>query len=319
MRETPLPSGFEWLAGRVHFVHRATSTEYASSCPECGGEIHQDGEWPDRFRMFVVGKPRAWCRRCGIVLFPDMLDKGWKPDPQVMRQWQEERERAAMEARRKAEHQLALLEQERVWVAYHDAMDAAARERWTEAGVPESWQDFWQLGYARERRFEHEGEFFTRAALSIPKFDFGWQPKNIDFRLIDPPEGAGKYRPLANIPPAAYITTPHERCFRDEVFVVEGSKKAMVTALYTGKHLKQVIGLPSCTSWAGMEKKLSACGRVWVIFDPDATDWAMRFAREVGANARVVELAHKPDDAITKYGMTPNMFEQCLRQAVKVV
>jgi hypothetical protein len=313
-----LPAEFAWLEGRVNYLHRSTANELAGSCPKCGGAVHEDGSFPDRFRIFLKGKLRAWCRRCGYICFPDSeTGHAYRPDPALMRAWQIEREQAAETARMRAQATLDVLSRERKWMDYHNNMDDSARALWKDAGIPVSWQDFWQLGYLSERQFEYGGELLTRAALTIPKFDFGFSLRNIDYRLIDPPAGVGKYRPLQDVPAAAYLSTPNESAWRDEVFVVEGSKKAMVTAIWTGPDLRQVVGLPSCNSWAGMDIALRNCGRVWVILDPDATAWANKFALSVGKNARVVELPHKVDDAILKYGLSPDRFASLLRQARK--
>jgi hypothetical protein len=252
-----------------------------------------------------------------LVLFPDSNDPKFVPDPQLMHQWQEERERTYQQQKETAERALSLLEKERKWLRWHDEMDESARERWNQAGIPNDWQDFWKLGYTQEKQFEYDGVLLARPSLTIPKFDFGWHVRNVDFRLIDPPPGMGKYRPVANIPPAAYISTPNEKCFRDEVFVVEGSKKAMVVSIHTGGDLKQVVGVPSCTSWAGVDKDLNQCGRVWIMMDPDATAWAHKMGKEIGKNARIVEMPHKPDDAILLYGLNSSGLNNLLRQAVK--
>lgn len=318
MREVPLPNGFEGLAGQVRFVHRATASEYASSCPKCGGDLHHDGSWPDRFRMFVVGKYRGWCRKCGYIWFPDMADPNFKPDPVLLAQWQAERERQYTVQKEIAERALEVLDREKRWLEWHEHLTDDTRRMWERAGIPRDWQDFWKLGFTEDKRFEVDGQNVTLPSLTIPKFDFGWKCKNIDFRLINPPSGFGRYRPLANLPPVAYNTTPHLSGYGDEVYVVEGSKKAMVVSIRTGGELKQAIGLPSCCSWAGMDTLLRDCGRVWIIFDPDATKWAHKFAQSIGKGARIVELPCKPDDAILYYGMNEKAFQQSLHQATRV-
>ena len=318
-KEYPIPAEFAWLSGRVHFLHRSTATELASDCPYCGGNLHKNGDWPDRLRWFVFdGRPRLWCRKCGVVIFPDSEDHSFKPDYEQMRQWNADREAFYRKQKYQAEHALQLLEKEREWLKWHEQMSAAHKQWWLSRGVPEDWQAFWKLGYLDQRTFANADEFFTRPAATIPKFDFGWQVRNIDFRIQDPPKNVGKYRPLANLPAAYYVTTPQEEGLRDEVFAVEGSIKAMIVSMRTGQEQRQVIGLPSCNSWAGAEQALKDCGRVWILFDPDATCWAYKFAKEVGSNARIVELGGKPDDAILRYGMTPANFEFQLRQAVKL-
>jgi hypothetical protein len=87
-REAPLPPQWACLEGRVRYVQRHSAVEYSSSCPQCGGDVHKDKSWPDRFRLFIDGKPRAWCRQCGLRAFPDQFgaDSVWDKDAEKYRQ-----------------------------------------------------------------------------------------------------------------------------------------------------------------------------------------------------------------------------------------
>lgn len=318
-RPASLPYPFSVLHGKVKFIQRATKDEYSSSCPKCGGVPHSDGTWPDRFRIFVTGKPRGWCRRCGYLWFPDMDDDNWKPDHSLIETWNRERQQEAEKVKERVEQTLEILATEKKWAEYHRNLDESARSWWQTQGIPDAWQDFWKLGYLPDKMFEHGGEIFTTPAYTIPKWDFGWKPTNIDFRLVNVPDGVGKYRPLSGLPSAAFISNPNVRSWSecDQVFVVEGSKKAMNLAIHTGREFKQVVGLPGCSSWAGMEVALKDVNRVWVIFDPDALEWGRKFAASLGKNARLVELPTKPDDAILYYGLDERKFQLALRQATK--
>lgn len=53
MREAALPPQWACLTGKVLFVQQHSPTEWSSTCPECGGDVHPSGEWPDRCRLFV--------------------------------------------------------------------------------------------------------------------------------------------------------------------------------------------------------------------------------------------------------------------------
>ena len=84
-REIALPPQFAELTGLIDYVTRVGSNELASTCPACRGEIHPDGSYPDRFRLFfaskATGSPLGFCRRCGYVWFPGKgKGKDWKPD-----------------------------------------------------------------------------------------------------------------------------------------------------------------------------------------------------------------------------------------------
>ena len=72
-REHPLPPHWAVLAGKVDYVQRVSNTEYSSSCPQCGGTPHPNGELPDRCRLFVDEHPTLFCRKCGLVAYPDQF------------------------------------------------------------------------------------------------------------------------------------------------------------------------------------------------------------------------------------------------------
>lgn len=319
-REESLPPEFAGLSSKVHYVHKTSREELHSSCPHCGGSPHPSGEWPDRFIIFLTGKPRAWCRRCNYTWFPDMDNPNWKPDLEQMKRWNAEREERMMTEMRKAERALTLLRQEKLWLSYHLQMTDEARKWWIDQGVPKEWQDFWKLGYTDEKLFKVHEEAYTSPAYTIPKFDFGWIPTNIDYRLLNPPLGAGKYRPLPDLPAAYFLSRPDKTQWDDEVFIVEGSKKAMVLGIRKAVVKLQVVGIPSKNSWAGIETRgLGEVGRVWVILDPDALEvWAIQLARKIGDNARLVTLPVKVDDGILCYHLDGRAFQSALRQAIKV-
>jgi len=138
----------------------------------------------------------------------------------------------------------------------------------------------------------------TLPAYSIPKFDFDWQLKNVDYRLIGAPHEWGKYRPQAGLSPAPFYSDPDLYDMPDEVHIVEGSKKAMVCRVYMG-HPLFMVGVPSCNSWAGIVEKVEG-RRIWIMLDPGAEAWALRMAQAIGKNARIITLPDKPDDLVLK-------------------
>ena len=295
--------------------HRSDSKSWRGPCPRCGGS-----------RRFVVFTDRPWphwnffCDSCAYEGFFDQLcAQGERVTPEQIQEWEKKRQVEEEEKRRQRQMKQAQYATSRVWLTYAHAMCQTNREWWIQAGIPASWQNFYHLGYDHEHHFEHEGEFFIREAYSIPKFDLGWKPTNIDFRLIDPPPRVGKYRPKAELPPAAFITRPDYESLapNGKIVVCEGSKKSMVTAIRMDDET-QVIGLPSCNSWAEMTDRLKGLERVWIVFDPDATQWARRLALEVGKPARVVTLPTKIDDAFISYGLTKQQFQRMCLQGREV-
>lgn len=314
---TPPPE-FATLGLCGQFVSIRSGREWHGSCPWCAGK--------DRFRIHTDHPFPKWnyeCRQCGKKGWADELNPALceQIDPaklEYLRQAERERQAA---------RQLEILDAIKtfqvgeVWEALHTRMGQENYQWWERQGINREWADFWQLGYIKEKHFDGNGERFTRPAYTIPKFDLDWQPKNMDYRLVDPPDGVGKYRPEHGLPAAAFFSRPDEAQLPDEVFIVEGSKKAAVVAIHQDpkREARQVIGLPSCNSWAGIEARVKECGRVWTIFDPDARLWAEKFARAIGKAARLVELPVKPDDAFVQYGMTPTNWKQILKHARMVI
>ena len=119
--------------------------------------------------------------------------------------------------------------------------------------------------------------------------------------------------------PAPFLSRPDlpELAPDGVAIVVEGSKKAAVTCIYLNDS-PQVIGVPSCNSWAGVDKALiTRAELVYVVLDPDAQAWAYRKAAIIGKAARIVTLPSKIDDAFTKQGLTEDILRSLFRQARK--
>jgi hypothetical protein len=140
----------------------------------------------------------------------------------------------------------------------------------------------------------------------------------MDYRLVDPPPKAGKYRQQFGLAPSAFLSRPDQKELSTTgwVIVVEGSKKAAVTCLNL-QDLPQVIGVPGCNAWAGIDQLLakSKLETVYIIMDPGAERWAMEKAKLIGKAARILRLPSKVDDAFVSYGMQENDFRNLLRQA----
>lgn len=314
MSKMPPPTEFASLGLYGEFSGFRNGREWHGPCPWCQGNdrfvIHTEKPFPDW---------NWWCRVCGKKGWAHDLNPAFRQalDPERLKFLHEAeaaRKQAQAETREKAIQKFTTQE---LWEELHRRLHKEHYAWWEREGIPYLWVDFWKMGYTAEKSFEFDGQFLTRAAYTIPKFDYAWKPVNIDFRLIDPPAGAGKYRGLSDLPPAPFISRPDLHGLTDEVFIVEGSKKAAVLAVHYDKE-KQMLGVPSCNSWAGVEDRVKDCGRVWIIFDPDAPSWAEKLAIEIGANARLVQLPVKPDDAFIKYGMTAPTFESYLRAARRV-
>lgn len=314
MSKLPPPSEFSLLGLHGEYISCRNGREWHGPCPFCQGE--------DRFRIHTDHPFPKWnweCRKCGKKGWADQLNESVR---ETLSPERLEAIREAEEARRQA--RLAEIEQtldtfttQEIWEYLHKRMSDENYAWWRKQGIPKAWVDFWRFGYISEKKFMADNGLFVRAAYTMPKFDLGWKPMNMDYRIVDPPPGVGKYRPEYNLPAACFLSRPDKEQLDDEVFVVEGTKKAAVVAIHHDTHADTptVFGVPSCNSWAGVEERVKDCGRVWVIFDPDATLWAEKFAKVIGKAARLVELPVKPDDAFIKYGMTSTTWKETLKYA----
>jgi hypothetical protein len=180
----------------------------------------------------------------------------------------------------------------------HDSMTVENREWWVKQGIPPDWQDFWKLGFVKDKHICIEGTFYIRDAYSIPKFGMDGLLYNIDYRIVNPPlvARAGKYRPEPGIPVMPFISRPDFGEYHKDgrTIIVEGSKKAMVLSIYLDE---QVIGVPACRSWAGVVDLVKNVSRVIVLLDPDAEVAASKMVEAIGDNAKRVTFPTKPDDA----------------------
>lgn len=333
MREVPLPAEFAELYGRVHFVQRKSPYELCSSCPNCGGNIHPDGEPPDRFIMLMperskAGIPFGWCRQCGFRWWPGQKDNV-AIDPETLallqRQAKEAEEKRAEERRNK----LAQFSTKELWNELHDRLGQEQRKWWNKAGIPDDWQDYLKLGYTPDKIYKSNNGLLHSPAYTIPYFDYGWVFRTMQYRLCNPDNPSDRYRFEADLGTSYYMTTPN-RPITDEVVICEGAKKGMVVKIW-GDVKATVLSVPSKSDWrsCGILEAIKDCGRVYVIFDPDCyqqpadsnSNWYPQpiwFAKEIGNNARVMECPVKIDDAFIHYGLSKSEWNMIKKQAVKL-
>lgn len=273
-------------------------------CPRCGGSR--------RLVVYLNGPFPRWYAKCDLCGFggwafeinPKLRNADIDANPPTL---------AAAPARdpAKMERLLSLLPP--MVAEYHAAMEEENRQWWRSAGIPDDLQLFWELGFAKKRAIVgDQGQVLMVQAYSIPKHELGWKKVNVDFRLIGAPKECGKYRPLPGLPPSCFITRPDMTTLDNTgvAYVVEGSKKAMVTSIFLDN--AQVVGVPSNTSWCGIHERLATAGRVYVILDPDSWTAARRLSRLIGPNARQVTLPGKIDDLILSKSLDRQRFERIL-------
>lgn len=317
-QEAPLPPAFRALEGRIRYVRQVSRTEYSASCPQCGGDMHQDGEWPDRFRMFDDGHPTGWCRRCSFTWYPDMADGYAPPTLEQMEKWRQERIQAEEARKRSAEMALEHLRKENIWLRYHQALDDAARRYWQQRGIPADYQDYWKLGWDNAHTFFVRGERYITPSATIPVFDADKQLVNIKHRLIHEPADGGKYRyEIAGQGQPLYLTRPG-RPVQGHVVAVEGEIKSMVVRATVGEWDNLcIVGLPGTNPSPDIVAELATAERVTLVMDPGARVAAWDLTGKIGREkCRVLIPPVKIDDGILAGHLTAREVRALLRNAV---
>lgn len=267
---------------QVDYVQRVTEQEYSSSCPVCGGTVHENREWPDRCRWFLDSPERGWCRKCGQMFWPD---EDTVPDPVAVEKWRAKQERREEERKAAAERALEHLRSGRVWQEYNKQLDKASRRLWEQRGVSPGLQDTWGLGYDPNHEFWKKDGRFVRPTLTIPIFNEGYDLLNVKHRLLEPPEGYGKYRYEFSIPnynPGYLWRALPEESLTEEVVAVEGEIKAMVVAARAGMELGVPVGLPGTNPGKPVLEQLKNAGHIYLIVDPDARKAAWDICKAIG-------------------------------------
>lgn len=312
-RQAELPSIFQGYATQVRYVQQVSATEFSSSCPACGGDIHADGEWPDRCRWFLRGdKFAGWCRRCESLFFPDQADQRF--DAQEMETWRREQERKALEIKRKAEQALDFLRSKRLWEQYHESLGAEGRAYWERRGIPPTFQDYWLLGWDPNHRiFAHQSAHYVTTA-TIPLFGTGWEARNIKHRIVND-ESLGRYRyEIAQQGQIPFLCDPDKE-IGEQVTVVEGEIKAMVTFITLDDAQSCVIGLPGTNPGIDLVEMLNRAQRVTLIMDPDGRQAAWKLVKRLTMpDLEVLIPPVKIDDGILLGHMNGQKLRNLIRQ-----
>lgn len=290
-------------------LQRVSAEEYRSlnGCPICGDG--GKGDKSDRFRMFLDGKPRVWCRKCGYAAFVDSLGDDKLTDHERRILMLEARQREV--ERKQQEHEARLSALERIHnctdhLHYHEQMTAQQREWWYQQGIFDEAIEKWQLGWCWRCPTDRDG----RPSYTIPITRHG-QLENIRHRLARA-ENGDKYRPHIAGLGIQLFNSDLLDAQRERVVIVEGEKKTIVMDQY---------GFPAvgiCGKRSFMRPWLSwfdGAQEIVVALDPDATGSAVKLATAFGARAKVATIPVKIDDAITEYGASAGDIETFLRLA----
>lgn len=232
-------------------------------------------------------------------------------DPESVRRLAEQRKiRAEAEylaAKQRLDKAVADLERVKAWEAYHANLDRipAARTLWLRRGIPETWQDFWQLGYSDSFTVWEAAEDYrwqpawTTQTLTIPIFEPGWKIATIRHRLLHPPDPGDKYRPdRAHLKSFPFVADP-DRKIRGPVLIVEGEIKGMVAFITADDPRMQVLGIPGKQQFTKFVDLLSDADPLYIMPDPDGEDYARKLVQKLGSTrCRIIRLRMKVDDAI---------------------
>jgi hypothetical protein len=318
-RETCIPSEFVELPGRIQYIVKRGTMEFSSSCPNCLGEPHPDGTYPDRFRMLIksraTGGPLGFCRVCGYKWWPG---KGTinerKPSAEQLNAWREEVKAREMTRLEEVQHALSILAREQIWTHYHDQLTAETRAIYEARGIPEFWIDYLQLGYDPQKFYQVSDHNYFSPSLTIPIFEpVTWKVLNVKHRLLSPIDPCDKYRPELRGLPASLFTFDPERPIEGPTLICEGEFKAIVAGETLDRTNWQVVGIPSKSPDLSMVEQLKNCDPIVVCLDPDAYTLSpkqiannqsmtaiQRLVKAIGDRARVITLPDKIDDLINK-------------------
>lgn len=242
-------------------------------------------------------------------------------DPLAMaesaRRRHEEAERKQAEANAKVDARRRELQQEELYLQYHERMNEWARAEWIERGVPVDWQGFYYVGGCDDKLIMYKGVEYHTPTLTIPIFDEKRNLLNIKHRLMNPPKPTDKYRPeregLGTSPP--FLAMPELGYDGGAVWVIEGEIKAMVSCIYAGNTDWQFIGVPGRTQYKSLTDKLKG-KNVIVVPDPGAEKDAADFCKSVGG--RWLSLPNKIDDFVLANGYDGDSFRAWERQARRI-
>ena len=305
---------------------------YRSHCPLHGG----DGE--NNFSVYQDDGKQKWrchsadCGQGDVIDFVmiwrkldqrgaiEYLTGGKSITPAEAAQLAQDRANRAEEYKQKKEAEyldaLHALRMAKAWVTYyHNLLDnQQARRLWYARGVPDVFQDIWQLGYADKFSYMTNAGRWISPSLVIPIFAIGQaEPINIRHRILNPASPKDKYRPeRSGLRSAPFIADPEQE--HERVLVVEGEIKAMVSYIALDDSKLQVYGIPGKNNFEALKDALIG-HEVYILLDPDAGDQAARMAQMV--KGRVINLQVKVDDAINAGHLTGRGLHRLMKNARK--
>ena len=318
MKPAPLPPEWRCLEGIVHYVQQVSRTEFCSNCPECQGSPHPNGEWPDRCRLFVDDHPTLFCRRCGLVAYPDQFgDERWQPPtPQELEAFRQKREESEAARLRSAERALAHLRDTKLWEKYADMSGERGRQWWEGRGIPYPFQAIWSLG------FDYDLARWGCASATIPLFNQAGECLNVKHRLLDESKGKYRYNVVGQHAPL-FLCDP-EADMSGHVIAIEGEAKSMVTFITMDDPTACIVGLPGLSPSQSITDTLAESDQVTLVLDPgsdkrNGNGWsaAGKLVKAIGRRkTRVIIPPSKIDDALLAAKLDKHALRRLLSQAV---
>lgn len=325
MRDQPLHPDLAARWGNLLFQKYHGSNEWSAMCPQCGDMDHDPATGdPDRFRMWGPegGKnARGWCRSCGLFAWADEGEDYASPTPEAIEAASVERERLAAQELERTKAKLRAIDSSDFWRRYHDTMTPPQRQEWHQRGVCDYLVDYYSLGFRTDYTLAWNGQEWVLPALTIPHYAGDWHISNIQYRIQQPPAGAGKYRQTAGLPAAMFRTEP-EQDLKGAVLVVEGAIKSIILYQHLGSSPLgfplAIVGIPSKMPSIEMISQLAQAEPVYLLLDPDAyVDGSVnRVATKLGRErVMIAKTPVKPDDLITFYGGEGDDIKRALQRA----
>lgn len=320
--EDTLPLIFAQYQPLVRCVRKRSEVRWTSSCPGCGGDYHTEptkrGEPSDRCVWFLEGRQLGYCFQCRTIWWPDQAPGYTPPTAEALADWRQRREEELEERLRTARQRLDEIRSSRVWEQYWEHMGERGRVYWRQRGIPDAFQDFWQLGWRPEWRYRQpDGSYFITPSATIPLFDHNMTVLNIKHRFINPPPQRGKYKyEWYGVPQPMFLCNPDEALAGQDVIAIEGELKAATTFATLDSPQVVMVGLPGTNPGRHIIEALRQAGRVTLVFDPGAEVQARALADAIGRKMCRILIPHeKIDDAIVASNIDKWALRRWLRQA----
>lgn len=220
-------------------------------------------------------------------------------------------------ADREYKNALDRLHEVRAWIRYNETLmqSEKAQQLWSYRGLPLEWQAYFELGYCDNFRYQTKEGLVTSQTLTIPVKKIGGEVVTVRHRILRTTNG-DKYRPdISGLGAHPFICST-ELNRSENLLIVEGEIKSMVTFKTLDRRDYQVIGVPSKSMMTKVVTQSAGRKNVVVIPDPDGVEDAKPIIRKTGA--RLLQLPDKVDDLINKNKLSTRWLNNAIAQARRI-